>query len=143
MRSAHRARRRALLYAFSGPGDVRALELAPTPAALADLLAFLRCTFGGGTDADAPLALALDAVEGGGWADADVLMVTDGELPPPSPATAARLDDAKATLGLRVHGLLVGREGVASPGVEAVCSDVHFFRSWGAVRAAEREGWGA
>ena len=98
-------------------------------------------TFGGGTDADAPLALALDAVEGGGWADADVLMVTDGELPPPSPATAARLDDAKATLGLRVHGLLVGREGVASPGVEAVCSDVHFFRSWGTVRAAEREGW--
>ena len=137
MRSAHRARRRALLYAFSGPGDVRALDLAPTPAALTDLLAFLRCTFGGGTDADAPLALALDALEADAWAAADILMVTDGELPPPAPETAARLTDAKERLGLRVHGLLVGREDAVSEGVRAICTDTHVFRSWGAVRAAE------
>lgn len=140
MRSAHRARRRALLYAFSGPGDVKALDLAPTPSALADLLAFLRCTFGGGTDADAPLALALDALERDAWAAADVLVVTDGELPPPAPATAARLADAKDRLGLRVHGLLVGRDDTVSDGVAAICTDVHVFRSWGAVRAAEKEG---
>ena len=61
--------------------------------ALTDLLAFLRCTFGGGTDADAPLALALDALERDAWAAADILMVTDGELPPPAPETAAFFSD--------------------------------------------------
>ena len=133
MRSAHRARRRALLYAFSGPGDVRELALAPTPDGLADLLAFLRCSFGGGTDEDAPLELALERIEAGGWGDADVLLVTDGELPPPSPAVKARLEAATTDLGLEVHALLVGRADAASDGVRAIATDVHVFRSWSAV----------
>ena len=141
-RSARRARRRCLLYAFSGSGDLRQLELDPSmTAGASDLLSFLRCSFGGGTDADAPLEAALMRLEESEWAAADVLMVTDGEIPPPSPEVSARLARAKEELGLRVHGLLVsGRAGgdesskePISEGVAAICSRVHVFKSWSAV----------
>ena len=144
-RSARRARRRCLLYAFGGPGDLRQLELDPaTTAGASDLLAFLRCSFGGGTDADAPLEAALARLEEAEWAAADVLVVTDGELPPPSPDVGARLARAKEELGLQVHGLLVGGRSSSSSGgkgskepisegVAAICSSVHVFKSWSAV----------
>jgi len=139
-RSARRARRRCLLFAFGGPGDLRQLELDPSSAAGArDLLSFLRCSFGGGTDADAPLEAALERLEEAEWAAADVLVVTDGELPPPSADVGARLARAKEDLGLQVHGLLVGSSGgrsrdePISEGVAAICSRVHVFRSWSSV----------
>lgn len=146
-RSARRSRRRCLLYAFGGPGDLRQLELElGRSSGASDLLAFLRCSFGGGTDADAPLEAALTRLEEAEWAAADVLVVTDGELPPPSADVGARLERAKAELGLQVHGLLVGgRAGAGaggeggnakepiSEGVAAICSRVHVFKSWSAV----------
>lgn len=154
-RSARRARRRCLLYAFGGPGDLRQLELDPSSArGASDLLSFLRCSFGGGTDADAPLEAALQRLEESEWAAADVLMVTDGEIPPPNEVVAARLARAKEELGLQVHGLLVGSRAVArtdsaaaggggggnrkeqiSEGVAAICSRVHIFKSWSSVGA--------
>ena len=59
--------------------------------------------------------------------------MTDGELPPPSPAVKARLEAATTDLGLEVHALLVGRADAASDGVRAIATDVHVFRSWSAV----------
>ena len=143
-RSARRARRRCLLYAFSGPGDLKQLELDPsTTTGASDLLSFLRCSFGGGTDADAPLEAALLRLEESEWAAADVLMVTDGEIPPPNPEVSSRLARAKEELGLQVHGLLVGGRGSnnsnsandepISEGMAAICSRVHVFKSWSAV----------
>jgi uncharacterized protein with von Willebrand factor type A (vWA) domain len=131
MRGAARQGRRCHVYAFSGPGDVAELELAPDAAGLAALLRFLTMSFAGGTDVDAPLALALERVGREGWGLADVLMVTDGEIPEPHADVLAGLAAARAELGLRVHGLLIGRH-VTEP-MRALCSDLHVFRSWSAV----------
>lgn len=136
-RAARRSGRACFLYAFSGPGDVVELDVRlGDPDALAGLLAFLRGSFGGGTDADEPLLRSLARLEGEeAWARADILLVTDGEIGPPSPDVLARLDAAKAgVMGLEVHGLLVGRVGAEpSEAVRAICSHIHTFKSWSAV----------
>ena len=140
-RSAHRSGRACFLYAFSGPGDVTELDIRlGDPDALARLLVFLRGSFGGGTDADAPLERSLARLESedteAGWARADILMVTDGEIGRPSEAVLARLDAAKADRGLEVHGLLVGRGGAEpTDAVRSMCTHIHTFRSWSAVGA--------
>ena len=136
-RAARRSDRACFLYAFSGPGDVVELELRlGDPDALARLLVFLRGSFGGGTDADEPLIRSLARLESEeSWARADILLVTDGEIAPPSDEVLARLDAAKAgVMGLAVHGLLVGRRGgEVTESVKAICSHVHTFKSWSAV----------
>lgn len=63
---------------------------------------------------------------------ADILMVTDGEIPMPNDDILARLDAAKAALGLEVHGLLVGRKDSAEV-MERLCTHLHVFKSWNAV----------
>lgn len=62
---------------------------------------------------------------------ADILMVTDGEIPPPSEHVASRLKDAKESLGLEVHGLLVGRN--VSEALAEFASHVHTFKAWDSV----------
>ena len=68
---------------------------------------------------------------------ADILMVTDGEIPPPNEDIIQKLNLAKEELGLTVHGLLVGQR-VTEP-MEAICRDpsgketISVFRSWGVV----------
>lgn len=57
--------------------------------------------------------------------------VTDGEIPQPSEAILSRLAAAQQSLGLEVHGLLVGRN--VTPAMEALCSHLHVFRSWSVV----------
>lgn len=131
MRGAHRQQRRCYLYAFSGPGEVMELELGTDPASFKNLLVFLTSGFGGGTDVDAPLELSLERIGREEWALADILMVTDGEIPQPSEAILSRLAAAQQSLGLEVHGLLVGRN--VTPAMEALCSHLHVFRSWSVV----------
>ena len=58
-------------------------------------------------------------------------MVTDGEIPTPSEEILDRLAAARGTLGLEVHGLLVGR--AVTPPMEALCSHLHLFKSWSVV----------
>lgn len=65
-------------------------------------------------------------------AQADIVMVTDGEIAPPSDAVLQRLERAKADLGLEVHGLLVGRSD-SSPAMDSICTHTHMFQSWNAV----------
>lgn len=68
---------------------------------------------------------------------ADILMVTDGEIPSPNEDIIGKLNLAKEELGLTVHGLLVGQR-VTEP-METICSDpagkstIHVFRNWGVV----------
>lgn len=62
---------------------------------------------------------------------ADILMVTDGEIPPPSEHVASRLKEAKESLGLEVHGLLVGRH--ASDALAEFASHIHTFKAWDSV----------
>lgn len=67
MRGAHRQQRACYLYAFSGPQDVKELELKVDAGSLVELLNFLRFSFGGGTDVDRPLELSLDRLEQQDW----------------------------------------------------------------------------
>ena len=58
-------------------------------------------------------------------------MVTDGEIPAPSDHILQRLAAARESLGLQVHGLLVGRN--VTPPMEALCTHLHIFKSWSTV----------
>lgn len=133
LRGAHRQRRACYLYAFSGPGEVKELELKVSLQSLEQLLDFLACSFSGGTDADAPLALSLERLATAAWSQADILMVTDGEIKPPDEALLARIQAAHAELGLEVHGLVVA--AVASEPMRALCATggLHLFKSWTAA----------
>lgn len=70
---------------------------------------------------------------------ADILMVTDGEIPRPSPDVSDKLRLAKETLGLEVHGLLVGRH--ASEALAEFASHVHTFKAWDSVTARGQSQW--
>ena len=144
-RSARVSGRRCFLYAFSGPGQVEELDISlgggrgrSRPAGIAGasaasasasaggdadrgggigrLIEFLGHSFHGGTDVDEPLLRSLDRLEREpGWAEADVLMVTDGEIIAPGEQVTSRLEAAKATSGLKVHGLILGGVEPGSP----------------------------
>lgn len=60
-------------------------------------------------------------------------MVTDGEIPHPSEEILSQLGAARDSLGLEVHGLLVGRS--VTPPMEALCTHLHVFKSWSVVGA--------
>jgi len=65
------------------------------------------------------------------WSDADILLVTDGELrmPPMDPTALASLKTLREERGVEVHGLLVGKP--SSPPLDLLCSPgcVHTFLS--------------
>ncbi|NIC42808.1 VWA domain-containing protein [Aquabacterium sp. A08] len=127
LRSAGAGQRPCRLLAFGGQGELLERELAPTAAGLAALLDTLGQGFDGGTDVQTPLERAVERVREDAWRQADVLIVSDGEFGV-TPATLARLREAKATLGLRVHGLLIGdRETI---GLLEVCDQLHWVRDW-------------
>lgn len=116
---------------LSGPGDVVELELTTGPGALDRLLHFLQMSFQGGTDVDKPLELSLERLGREEWAQADILMVTDGEISPPKQDTLQRLRVAHDDLGLEVHGLIVAPQ--VTPAMDELCTHVHIFKSWSAV----------
>jgi uncharacterized protein with von Willebrand factor type A (vWA) domain len=69
----------------------------------------------------------MDLVHEQAWASADLLIVSDGEFGC-VPSTLQRLDEARTTLGLAVHGILVGdRETM---GLLEVCDEIHWVRDW-------------
>ena len=149
VRAAHSHGRPCLLFAFSGSSDLAQLRLTPprrrrrraTKSAragagftdrrsLTRLLDFLACSFGGGTDVAGPLRRALDVLEHPDeddvmYAGADMLLISDGELPdPPLDApTMERLRALQTRQGFEVHGLLVGAPRPTP--LDAMCDQVH------------------
>ena len=81
-RQARTTNRPCFLYAFSGPGDCMELELKVSAKGLSDLLTFLEGSFHGGTDVDEPFERALARLDTEEWENADILLVTDGEIKP-------------------------------------------------------------
>jgi uncharacterized protein with von Willebrand factor type A (vWA) domain len=67
---------------------------------------------------------------------ADILLVTDGEINPPSEELLTSLAKAQDDLGLEVHGLLVSSR--ANETMQKLCTHLHVFKSWTAVGA---EAW--
>lgn len=120
-------KRSGLVLAFGAADELAEVACPGVGATAADvdrLLDFLERGFGGGTDVVGPLRRAVAAVERGEGdselADADILLVTDGELldPPADAKTLDALDRLRSSRGLRVHGLLVGRSRLDYVGPE-------------------------
>jgi uncharacterized protein with von Willebrand factor type A (vWA) domain len=127
LRTAHATGRACRLLAFGGPDELVERELAVTVVGLEALLAVMGQSFDGGTDVQTPLERAISLVHTQAWALADILIVSDGEFGV-TPATLAALRACKASLGLRVHGILIGdRETI---GLLEVCDAIHWVRDW-------------
>ena len=127
LRAAHAGRRGCVLIAFGGADEIVEHVLGTGGDGLAALLQLMGQGFDGGTDIQAPIERAIERVHQAHWRDADLLLVTDGEFGC-VPHTLDRLDAARATLGLRVQGILVGdRETM---GMLEVCDDIHWVRDW-------------
>ncbi len=127
MRTAHREKRGCLLIAFGGPDELIERELSLTRDGLDALLWLMGQSFDGGTDVQSPIEQAIERVHEARWSSADLVIVSDGEFGC-TPATLDRLDDARARLGLRVQGVLVGdRETM---GLMDVADDIFWVRDW-------------
>lgn len=127
VRAARTQGRGCVLIAFGGAGEVLEHELGTGRDGLAALLALMGQGFDGGTDVQAPIERAIERVHQARWQRADLLIASDGEFGC-VPHTLQRLDDARARLGLRVQGILVGdRETL---GLLEVCDDIHWVRDW-------------
>ncbi len=127
LRAAHGAGRGCRLIAFGGPGELTERDLPAGAAGLEALLDLMGQGFDGGTDVQAPIERAVQSVHEARWRSADLLIVSDGEFGC-TPQTLARLDDARARYGLRVHGVLVGdRETL---GLLETCDTIHWVRDW-------------
>jgi uncharacterized protein with von Willebrand factor type A (vWA) domain len=140
LRVAEREQRGCLLVAFGGPGELIERELGAHRDGLHALLELMGQGFDGGTDVQTPIEHAIARVRTARWRSADLLIVSDGEFGCTA-ATLAQLDAARAELGLRVQGILVGdRETL---GLLDSCDHVFWLRDWrrydGAV--AQREGF--
>lgn len=126
-RVARREGRGCHVLAFGGAGEVLEHRLGFNAQGLDALLDFIGQSFDGGTDLAQPIRTALQRVQAEGWQQADLLVVSDGEFGCTA-ATLDALDQARAALGLKVCGLLVGdRETL---GLLELCDELHWVRDW-------------
>ena len=140
LRVAQREQRACRLIAFGGPGEIIEAELELGRDSLRQLLDFIGSSFDGGTDLQAPLERVVELVHAERWHSADLLIVSDGEFGCTS-AMLQRLDQAKARLGLRVQGVLLGdRETI---GLLETCDQIHRQSDWRRFAGAtpQREGF--
>lgn len=127
MRTARAQRRACHVFAFGGPDEIVELELELNLPGVTRLADFLGQAFRGGTDICGPIERALDKLAEARWAQADLVIASDGEFGA-TPAIARRLQDAKRTLGLRVQGVLIGdRETI---GLLELADEVFWVRDW-------------
>jgi uncharacterized protein with von Willebrand factor type A (vWA) domain len=127
LRAAHEAGRCCRLLAFGGPDELVEADLDLQRGGLQPLLALMGRSFDGGTDLQTPIERAVACVHEARWAEADLLIVSDGEFGC-TPKALEQLDQARQQLGLRVQGVLVGdRETL---GLLNVCDEVHWVRHW-------------
>ena len=127
VRCAHAQKRACKLICFGGDGEVLETDIAVDAAGIGLLTDFLGRAFGGGTDICGPLTHCLDRLDETRWRLADLLIASDGEFGATA-ELAERLRGAKAELGLRVQGVLVGdRETI---GFLEVADALHWVRDW-------------
>ncbi len=127
MRTAHAQQRACHVFAFGGPGEIVELELGVDAAGIEQLAQFLEQGFRGGTDICGPIERVLERLAEKRWQLADLLIASDGEFGA-TPETAAATARAKAELGLRIQGVLIGdRETV---GMLELADDIFWVRDW-------------
>jgi MoxR-like ATPase len=136
--AAHQQQRPCRVIAFS-KGIMDAGEMNADGPGVERLLEFLKHSFGGGTDVTGALQYAVSEIilprndgnintnstEVSGAAD--LLLVTDGELPYPpiSDSLMERLESLTRCRGLQIHGLLIGKN--ESRPLEKLCTKTHNF----------------
>lgn len=123
---AKKEKRACFVYLFGSRGEVQELELTPTKAGLERMVLFLSMSFGGGTDAERPLNLALEKAKQEQWQKADIMLVSDGEFPVSS-GLVRKINEAKNKRSLSVHGTLIGS---ADDAMKKICDPLHRFSSW-------------
>lgn len=121
VRQAHRQRRPCYLYAFSGAGDLKELELDLSQAGFRKVLDFLQKSFGGGTYLEDALAEVATKLQQEIWQNADLLIVTDGELN--ASTDEAAIVKARAEYGTKVTGLVLADTGGAA--MERLCNELY------------------
>ncbi len=127
MRSAHAQGRACRAYAFGGPDEIVELELGLDSGGIEQLAQFLGQGFRGGTDICGPLERVLARLAEEHWQLADLLIASDGEFGA-TPETARATARAKAELGLRIQGVLIGdRETL---GMLELADDIFWVRDW-------------
>jgi len=124
--------RACYVYNFSGDGDVIEHQLALAGEGLAHALAFLAMSFSGGTVIDEPLRRAIARIETAAWSQADVLIVTDGEIDVPEQPfdrtilrTLARV---REHVPFRVHVALASRAPAGV--VDEIADETHDLVGW-------------
>ncbi|CAE7206212.1 viaA [Symbiodinium necroappetens] len=143
LRQAQEQQRRCCLFAFSTGAELQQLELDLTAAGLGRLLEFLSFAFHGGTSLNEVLLASVERLGSSQqWQNADLLLVTDGEVPRPTDGVLGALGEARAEFGARVYGVVVGSK--TGEVMQSLCSvhkelggKLHFALSdignWGLV----------
>lgn len=122
LRIAYEEQRPCYVYSFSGPEQMLQHDLDLSRGGIVRLLQFLQQSFHGGTDITWPLLKAVDKLQQQQWRQADILLINDGRYPP-QPQLAEKINKAKRSQGLRLHGLLLGNwRGKA---LAELCDPVH------------------
>eukprot|EP00547_Thalassionema_nitzschioides_P008787 CAMPEP_0194228370 /NCGR_PEP_ID=MMETSP0156-20130528/43337_1 /TAXON_ID=33649 /ORGANISM="Thalassionema nitzschioides, Strain L26-B" /LENGTH=1110 /DNA_ID=CAMNT_0038960881 /DNA_START=537 /DNA_END=3871 /DNA_ORIENTATION=- len=125
--AAHKQGRDCQVVAFSNErGVMDAGKISADSIGVTYLLDFLSNSFGGGTDVTGALKCAISSL----WSNmstADLLLVTDGEIPDPpvSKDIMEDLDRLKVRTGMEIHGLLVGNRH--SKPLSKLCTHIHDF----------------
>ncbi|CAJ1382272.1 unnamed protein product [Effrenium voratum] len=129
LRQAQQQKRRCCLFAFSTGEELKQMELDLTGDGLEGLLDFLSFAFHGGTSLNEVLTASVERLHRAQWQNADLLVVTDGEVPKPEASVLAELQEAKDLIGARVYGVVVGSQ----PGAVMVdlCSELYHFKRRG------------
>jgi hypothetical protein len=126
--AAHKQKRNCQVVAFSNErGVMDAGEIGVDASGIQRLLDFLTNSFGGGTDVTGALKYAMTTLDSDTMAAADLLLVTDGEIPDPpvSEAIMEDLERLKLRTGMEIHGLLVGNH--ESKALNKICTQTHDF----------------
>lgn len=62
------------------------------------------------------------------WSNADLLIVTDSEIPPLREDLREKIDEEVEATDLQIHGLVVGPRRTTN--FRDICTQVHVFDDW-------------
>ena len=127
LRVAGGERRDCYVYLFGSTNEVAELELTRDAKGMDKLIRFLSMSFGGGTDVQGPVELALEQTKKEKWHNADILIVSDGEFYC-GDSFLRKVRRYKKERGLQVHGVEVGCQTAM---MKKLCDPLHQFDVWG------------
>jgi uncharacterized protein with von Willebrand factor type A (vWA) domain len=127
---ARAARRDFVGILFSSENEVSVHPFpASQPVDIADVIAFAETYYGGGTDFEAPLTVAVDQLDSefndDGRPRGDIVLITDGECDVTEDWMRG-WNDARHLLGFRCFGIAIGARTPAEPGsvLDALCDNL-------------------